>query len=150
MRRQSVKDRFMEKVLVTKDCWLWQATKNGDGYGRFKLGGRLQGAHRVAYFLYKGEIPSGMCVLHRCDTPACVRPDHLFLGTQRENIHDMEKKQRSVHPHHTKPKKKVTREMYQSLREWRSQGETQATIANRLEISQTYVSRLLRHGYGDR
>jgi len=59
-----------------------------NGYGVFRYIGKAQRAHRVAWELTQGAIQSGMCVLHRCDTRNCVRPDHLFLGTQKDNIHD--------------------------------------------------------------
>lgn len=81
--------RFWQKVVKTKTCWLWSASKNDTGYGWFKRDGRMRGAHRMAYELRRGKIPSGMSVLHRCDTPACVRPAHLFLGTQADNVRDM-------------------------------------------------------------
>jgi len=80
-------------------CWLWTASRNGDGYGFMTVGSRgidrsYRGAHRVSYEIYVGPIPDGMCVLHRCDVPACVNPAHLFLGTQRDNALDRERKHR--------------------------------------------------------
>jgi hypothetical protein len=79
---------------------LWTASKNRYGYGKFSAGtrGRWIGAHRYSYGLAYGAIPDGMHVLHKCDNPACVRPDHLFLGTQRENLVDMTEKGRRYIP----------------------------------------------------
>ena len=87
--------RFFEKVEVSGHrgtCWLWKAGVNTYGYGRFRLkvnGGWKQiAAHRLMYEFVYGEIPEGMNVLHKCDTPLCVNPEHLFLGDQQDNIQD--------------------------------------------------------------
>lgn len=75
-------------------CVLWLAYRNAGGYGRTSANGRLMLAHRAAYELRHGPIPAGLDACHRCDTPACINPDHLFLGTDRENVRDREKKGR--------------------------------------------------------
>ena len=80
-------------------CWVWTAAVDKDGYGLIyskELGG-LKKAHRVAYILFKGPIPEGLCVLHTCDNPPCVNPNHLWTGTNRNNIDDMVAKGRSLH-----------------------------------------------------
>lgn len=90
-------NRFWSKVDKTSNCWEWQAAKDVDGYGRFQLNGKTGLAHRIAYELDVGEIPEGMCVLHKCDNPKCVRPDHLFVGTHADNVRDREEKGRGGH-----------------------------------------------------
>ena len=88
-------ERFLEKVYKSAGCWSWRAAKYPSGYGIFMLRkGVLRGAHRIAYQLFVGEIPAGLQVLHRCDNRACVRSDHLFVGTQRDNMEDMHSKGR--------------------------------------------------------
>lgn len=84
-------DRFWEKVQKADGdgCWLFTSNLNRDGYGAIKIGSRNVGAHRVSWELTYGAVPRGLDVLHRCDTPACVRPDHLFVGTHQENMADM-------------------------------------------------------------
>ena len=91
-------ERFWRYVRKTESCWLWEAYKNHDGYGRFWLNGRSVTASRFSYALAHGQIPDGLAVCHRCDTPACVNPNHLFLGTQSENIRDAFQKGRKVIP----------------------------------------------------
>lgn len=88
--------KFFEKVFKTQNCWLWKAAKTNKGYGNFWNGQRLIMAHRFSYILHKGEIPDGMFVMHTCDNPPCVNPDHLVTGTPRENTLDMFKKGRNV------------------------------------------------------
>lgn len=70
-------------------CWLWgAATRDKKGYGVLKVKGKMQFAHRLNYQIHKGEIPKGLFVCHRCDTPTCINPEHLFLGTTQENTQD--------------------------------------------------------------
>ena len=86
-----VEQRFWIKVHKSDGCWLWTACVNNMGYGEFRISKGSQGleyAHRFSWTLHNGPIPDGMKVLHKCDTPRCVRPDHLFLGSQKDNIHD--------------------------------------------------------------
>lgn len=82
---------FWNYVNQTETCWLWKGSMYPNGYGSFK---HHQKAHRVAFEICHGPIPSGLWVLHKCDNPPCVRPDHLFLGTPSDNARDMIKKNR--------------------------------------------------------
>lgn len=81
--------RFWGRVDKGPGCWLWTGFALYQGYGVLRFRGKKARAHRVAWMLTNGDIPEGMFVCHRCDTPACVRPDHLFLGTREENVADM-------------------------------------------------------------
>jgi hypothetical protein len=92
--RAPIKVRFEQKVSKGNECWEWTANKNNKGYGQIFFNKRLELAHRVSWILYIGEIPIGMCVLHRCDNPGCVNPAHLFLGTHTENMLDCKNKGR--------------------------------------------------------
>lgn len=95
-KARPVEDRFWEKVDKSGKCWVWTACKQAFGYGKFviKKGDSPVAAHRLSYELEVGQIPKGLFVLHRCDNPACVRPAHLFIGTQRDNMQDMRSKGR--------------------------------------------------------
>ena len=151
-------DRFWPKVDMTGDCWLWIAAKDHKGYGKFSVGNSrdeegkrrnsMVSAHRFAYELVNGAIPyhdshHGLCVLHKCDTPACVKPSHLFLGTNADNVKDMDSKGRRV----SAPQRgeqhalaKITelqaREVY--MRAWL--GDVQSGIAADFGISVPLVS----------
>lgn len=94
-------ERFNAKYIPepTSGCWIWTAYVNACGYGIIGVRKRVNIlAHRASWMLFRGEIPEGQNVLHRCDIPCCVNPDHLFLGTQVDNILDMMVKRRDRHP----------------------------------------------------
>ena len=91
-------ERFSSKINKTDGCWFWIGRISPLKYGMFFFNGRDQGAHRVAWQLFKGLISKDMDVCHTCDIPHCVRPDHLFLGTAQQNIVDCMKKGRARHP----------------------------------------------------
>lgn len=90
-------ERFWRRVDKSGPCWIWTGAQGHHGYGRIGIGGHdgpTVLAHRVAWELSNGPVPEGLCVLHRCDNPPCVNPDHLFVGTQADNIRDCKEKGR--------------------------------------------------------
>lgn len=92
-------DRFLDKVFPEPNtgCWLWGGTVDQSGYGHFGIGSsRCEKAHRVSFKLFNGPIPHGLIVCHNCDVPGCVNPDHLFLGTSKDNAADRDKKGRAA------------------------------------------------------
>ena len=96
-------ERFATKYAPVPEagCWLWTGGTNEHGYGIIGLGSRADGvakAHRVSWEIHNGKIPQGLVVMHKCDTPACVNPDHLALGTMRDNSRDMSIKGRARTP----------------------------------------------------
>jgi len=102
-------ERFWNKVKRTESCWLWQASVNALGYGLFRANGKIVTAHRFSYILNYGKIPNGLHILHHCDTPPCVRPDHLYSGTHLENMKDKKERGRvSRQCGENHPKSKLT------------------------------------------
>ena len=97
-RGKGLVERFEEKVKKGAGCWLWQSAFGTNGYGFFWVGGkkRQEYAHRVAWRIANDwqEVPEGKVVMHSCDNPCCIEPEHLFLGTQPANIADMDRKGR--------------------------------------------------------
>ncbi len=90
--------RFLDKIEIDDNtgCWEWTASSMSEGYGQFNINGSMLLAHRVSFEIHKGYIPEGLYVLHSCDNRLCVNPDHLWLGTQKENIADMVGKGRHI------------------------------------------------------
>jgi hypothetical protein len=89
--------KFWSKVKKSDDpdgCWVWTGARTVAGYGSFQLNGRMMRTHRAVMLLSGTELAAGSVVLHRCDNPPCCRPDHLFVGTHRDNARDMAVKQR--------------------------------------------------------
>jgi hypothetical protein len=97
VKKRAVVDRFNEKVNWSSGpCWEWMGSRDRrSGYGQISVAGKVLKAHRVSWELHRGPVPGSLCVLHACDNPRCVRPSHLFLGTQLENIADREAKGRN-------------------------------------------------------
>ena len=89
-------DRILNNhIPVTESgCWLWTSKVCRNGYGRLKINGKYFGAHRVSYEAFVGEIPDGLVVMHKCDVRSCVNPNHLMIGTYKDNLEDARKKGR--------------------------------------------------------
>lgn len=112
-------DRFWSKVEKTDGCWNWTAGVSEKGYGLFSVNNRNRRAHRVSYEMHCEPIPPGMQVLHKCDNPRCVRPDHLFLGTGADNMADKVAKGREAHvgvQGEKHPRAKLTNEQVLAIR----------------------------------
>lgn len=136
--------KFLRKVEKTDTCWNWTGRLDIGGYGRFSIKGVWNKAHRTAYELYKGEIPNGLLVRHMCNNRKCVNPAHLEVGTQKDNVADMDLAGRRADIRGTKnPMAKLSEEDVNEIRQWREFGYTQQMIGEAFGLGQGHVSRIL-------
>jgi hypothetical protein len=140
--------RFWSRVKKTSGCWEWQGCKNDKGYGQFRVNKILIYAHRFSYELHKGKIPRGKFVCHHCDNPACVNPNHLFCGTNSDNIQDSIKKGR-FHYNDSKGSKnaasKLNEKQVKEIRKlFINKTETYKEIAKRYGVEQSTIGLILR------
>ena len=146
---RSLEERFWAKVSKGEgdDCWEWTAYRNKGGYGKIARGGskneRIR-AHRLSWILHNGPIPTGAVVCHRCDNPGCVNPYHLFLGTQKDNLQDAQRKGRMARGernHHAK----LSRNQVLEIRAQYASGNTSTrALATKYGVSQTSISTIVR------
>lgn len=135
--------RFLGYVVKTDTCWLWTGSTRKKGYGYISFKGKPISAHRFSWIFFKGKIPRligyhGNCVLHKCDTPSCVNPEHLFLGTMGDNVRDMFAKGRSTKPC------KLSRSQVNSIREiYKKTGCTQQVLADVYGVSSVTICQII-------
>jgi len=91
---ESPEERFWKNVEKSAGCWLWHGNRDDNGYGRFGIEGQIVLAHRFSWLLATGRLSDDICILHKCDNPPCVCPDHLFEGDRGDNARDMAAKGR--------------------------------------------------------
>lgn len=150
---RTVEERFWSKVAIGEpdECWEWQRSRRGGGYGQFRVspGQSPQRASRVAWTLKFGPIPGGLWVLHRCDNPPCCNPAHLFLGTVAENNADMQAKGRSrdfrqqEYAQIVEGVRHLSDDEIRLARQFHDGGESCRSIARRLGVAHTTISRLV-------
>ena len=139
--------RFWSKVDKTNKCWTWMREITLDGYGRFTLSyGGAEHAHRFSYRLTYGDFPKHLYILHRCDNPSCVRPDHLFIGTQKDNVADMIRKGRFRTARGTERKNsKLTEENIKLIAKLYLDGARNVTLSKMFNVGSGQISFIL-HG----
>lgn len=140
---------FESKVFKSDSCWIWKASKNSRGYGNFWHEGKSWKAHRFSYAMYCGSIPEGMDILHSCDNPSCVNPEHLRAGTHLQNMHDMISRGRSPDRRgENNGKSRLTRFGVQYIRDMYAFGFKTPEIAKKFNINPSTVRRIVTHRYG--
>jgi hypothetical protein len=133
--------------IVPSGCWEWAGAKNKEGYGHFRMSGKVMLAHRCSYLLLTGDIPEGMIVMHSCDNPSCVNPEHLRAGTHADNMADRNFKGRASGGSlkgGRHPGAKLTASDIKSIRSLCGRGIPQSKIAARFNISQPTVCNINR------
>lgn len=139
----TVTERFHQKYTPEPNsgCWLWTASGNNKGYGQIRRGQTQAKAHRVSWELHHGPIPDNLCVLHTCDTPPCVNPHHLFLGTVADNNADMVAKGRhSAVSGESHYRAKLTAAQVVEIRS--RQGQTHKALAKEFGVSNQQISKI--------
>ncbi len=129
------------------ECWEWNGSRDGCGYGMKKISGKTHRTHRLAWAWANGcwdesgvEIPEGMCVLHKCHNPPCCNPDHLYLGTHQDNMDDMHKAGRGVfHKGESNGKSKLTAD---EVRQIRAASKTQEALAREFGVQPAAISKI--------
>ena len=138
-------ERLLSKVAYGfSDCWTFIGALTSDGYGILHGHGEKL-AHRASYKEFCGSIPQSMMVLHKCDNPMCVNPEHLFVGTHADNMRDMKNKGRAHRPIGSKnPKSKINSESASQIRLLFASGESTKSLALKFPISQSSIYRIIR------
>lgn len=118
------------------ECWPWLGPRHRRGYGAARIGGRQYGAHRVAYELAKGPIPSGLLVRHACDNPPCCNPAHLLVGTNQDNTDDRVNRNRQTIGE-ASPRARLTERQVVEIRNRYARGESSGSLAREFGVSKT-------------
>lgn len=140
-----LRERLAKKTHKTEGCWLFTGARSSNGYGNLWNGERLDKAHRVAYMLEKGPIPEGLYVMHTCDNPLCVNPEHLVAGTPKENSMDARRKGRIAKGERVS-NAKLTEATVVEIRTLYVQGATYRELAAQFGVVPSTIWRAL---YGD-
>lgn len=140
--------RFWDKVLKTSSCWEWQGKRRKDGYGVISIEGKQRRAHRFSVEMRRGPLTPDKKVLHSCDNPPCVRPSHLRVGTQKDNLLEMRKRDRNAYARRgaLHPNAKFSDKEIHVIRGMFLTGlDTQEGIARKFNTTQQQISRIVRH-----
>ena len=143
--RKTIEERFRKKYKWSlTGCWLWQGRCVKGGYGQFDIADKNIYAHRLSWELHFGPIPEGMDVLHHCDTPPCVRPSHLFLGTDIDNKKDCMTKERHCYGEQHYEAKLTDAIVKEAKYLHFSKGQSKASLARKYGVSAVTMGHAIR------
>ncbi len=148
---KTLKDRILEKTEIKiNGCWIWKGAKSGSPsknirYGYINIDGKARRVHRVFYELYYNADIKGKTLMHSCDNPSCINPEHIFVGTPQDNMDDMINKGRDRHPRGEANKSKLNEKDIFEIKEMREQGETFVAIAKEFDISATHARNIVNN-----
>ena len=141
--------RFLDKVQKTETCWIWTGSKNQHGYGNFWYGEKCKKAHRISYMAFVGSLNDSLDVMHKCDNPSCVNPEHLVMGTTTDNIRDMWKKGRGDPRHNeNNVRAKLKPSDIEKIRYYDKCGIPSLVISYVYDMSPSQVRRIIRKAKG--
>lgn len=144
---QSAVEKILVNYEVVKDCWEWKGKKDKDGYGRLRVGGRITiRTNRAAWIVANGEIPNGKMICHKCDNPCCINPDHLYVGTAKDNATDRRNRGRSNNERGSlRWNSKLTEEQVRQISiDYVPGKDSQTEVAKKYGVSQATISHILR------
>lgn len=140
-------ERFWSKVQKTKGCWNWiGGSFTKDGYGQIGIDGQMRRSNRISFLINKGKIGEGKYVLHKCNNRKCVNPEHLYLGTQFENMRDALKIGSLSSKGEKNGRSKITKKDVLKIRELYKLGQKQIELAEIFGIARSTISHIIR-GY---
>ncbi len=147
-RSQNLERRFHNNKYCTvpeSGCWIWVGATNWQGYGVIRNNTRKSFAHRVSWVLHNGAIPEDLCVLHKCDIPFCVNPDHLFLGTYADNNRDRTEKGRGAirYGNASGCAKLTERDVIEIRRLYAQGGVSQQTLGDRFGVAPRHIGMIV-------
>jgi hypothetical protein len=147
---EALKTKLLERIVevdgpLDTPCWIWTGASSSNGYGQIAWNGQVLSTHRLSYELHCGPIPHGLCVLHKCDVPSCCCPDHLFVGTDRDNWLDAIEKGRTRHRGAEHGGARLTEDGVIEIRRLVAEGhQTHHEIAEQFGVSRSTVSQIKR------
>ena len=141
-KKRNIREKFEKYVVRKEGCWDWKGCIHHKGYAPMNFyDNKQKNAHIVSWILHRGKIPDGLFVLHKCDNRKCTNPDHLYLGTQRDNVRDREERSLSIKGEKN-PKAKLSTQDIPKIIQGLKEGFSQSKIARYFGVTQTTISRI--------
>jgi HNH endonuclease len=142
---EQIRKKIESNIHINENgCWIWKGAKHRQGYGNIAYRCRAQLVHRVSWVIYKGKIPKGIKVCHKCDITSCCNPHHLFLGTQKDNVYDAVEKGKFDQRKLGKRRNKLNWDQVQEVKKLNAQGMSRQKIQEKFQVGQTCIAKILQ------